>query len=315
MADDKKIIAVVGATGSQGGGLARAILAEPDGDFAVRALTRHPDSERAGELHEMGAEIVQADLDDEPTVAKAFDGAYGAFMLTDFWEHLDPAREKAQAASMAEAARAAGIRHAIWSTLDDTRDRVPLDDDRMPTLMDVYKVPHFDAKGESNARFAEAGVPTTYLSTTFFWENFVQLFRPQRRDGKLTVSLPMGDSRLAGIAVDDIGRTALGVFKQGDRFFGRTVAIAGEHLTGNEIAAAFSKLLGEEVVYEPMPYDAMRSAGFPGAEDMANMFQYYVEFEDEFTGDRDLDLVRNLNPRLQTFEEWLADHREDFAGL
>ncbi|GAB3660720.1 NmrA/HSCARG family protein [Glycomyces tarimensis] len=315
MADDKKIIAVVGATGSQGGGLVRAILAEPDGEFAVRALTRHPDSEEAGRLAELGVEVVQADLDDEPTVAKAFDGAYGAFMVTNFWEHGDPERERAQVGSLARAAKSAGVRHAVWSTLEDTRDRVPLDDDRMPTLRGVYKVPHFDAKGEANSLFTDEGVPTTFLNTTFFWENFLGPFRPQRRDGRLTVSFPMGRSRLAGIAVDDVGKTALGILKEGERYIDETVSIAGEHLTGDQIAAAFAKLIGERVEYVPMSFDDMRSAGFPGADDMANMFQYYAEFDAEFTGDRDLHQVRRLNPELQTFEEWLASHREDFTGL
>ncbi|MCH7232697.1 NmrA/HSCARG family protein [Glycomyces sp. L485] len=315
MANDKRIIAVVGATGAQGGGLARAILAEPEGEYAVRALTRHPDSDAARELEDLGAEVVRADLDDESSVAGAFDGAFGAFLVTNYWDHGDPGRERAQAGAMARAAKVAGVRHAIWSTLDDTRDRVPLDDDRMPTLHEVYKVPHFDVKGESDELFTEAEVPTTFLRTTFYWENLLGAMSPQRRDGDLVVSLPMGRSKLAGIAVDDIGRIAFGVFKGGERHIGETIAVAGEHLTGDEIAAAFSKLLGEKVVYEPMPFDAMRSAGFPGADDMANMFQYYTEFDDEFTGDRDLDSVRRLNPELQTFEEWLAAHREAFAGL
>lgn len=311
---EQKIIAVVGATGAQGGGLARAILTDADAEFTVRALTRDPDSEKARELAGLGAEVVQADVDDEASVAKAFAGAYGAFLVTNFWEHGSPEREYTQARNLAQAAHAAGIQHAVWSTLEDTRKSIPLEDDRMPTLMDRYKVPHFDVKGDANGLFAEAGVPTTYLQTTFYWENFLSFFPPKRQDGALVLALPMADRKLSGIAVEDIGRTAYGVFRRGAPLIGATVSIAGEHLTGAEYAEAFAELLGEPVHYYPVPFDGFRAAGFPGAEEMGNMFQYYAEFDDEFTGRRDLDAVRELNPRLKTFKEWLATHKDAFSG-
>ncbi|WP_199038174.1 NmrA/HSCARG family protein [Glycomyces salinus] len=313
---DKQTIAVAGATGAQGGGLARAILADPDSGFRVRALTRNPGSDKARELAGLGAEVVQADLDDEASLVQAFEGAYGAFFVTNFWEHVSPDREYAQAANLARAAKTAGIEHAIWSTLEDTREAIPLDDDRMPTLMEKYKVPHFDVKAEANALFTEAGVPTTFLQTTFYWENIPSFFPPKRQDdGSLVLAMPMADGRLSGIAVEDIGRTAYGIFKRGKDFVGETVSIAGEHLTGAEYADAFAELLGEPVHYYPVPFDGFRAAGFPGAEEMGNMFQYYAEFDDEFTGRRDLAKVRELNPRLKTFAEWLADHKDAFASL
>ena len=146
----KRIIAVVGATGSQGGGLVRAILADADGPFRARALTRNPGSDKAKALAKLGAEVVQADLDDPASLKRAFAGAYGAYCVTNYWEHFSPEKELAQAANMAEAAKEAGLEHVVWSTLEDTRKKVPLNDDRMPTLMEKYKVPHFDAKGEAN---------------------------------------------------------------------------------------------------------------------------------------------------------------------
>src|SRR3970040_2711239 len=138
----KKLIAVVGATGAQGGGLVRAILDDPEGGFSVRALTRHPDSEKALALAARGAEVVPADLDDEPSLQRALHGAYGAYFVTNFWEHLSPEREKTQACHMAQAAAAAGVNHAIWSTLEDTRRFIPLAAARLPTLMQDYKGPH-----------------------------------------------------------------------------------------------------------------------------------------------------------------------------
>lgn len=310
---DKKIIAVVGATGQQGGGVARAILDDPDGGFTVRALTRDPGSDAAKALAARGAEVVAADLDDEDSVRAALDGAYGAFFVTAFWEYNDTAREQAQARNMANAAKAAGVRHAVWSTLPDTREHMG-DDERVPTLQGTYKVPHFDSKAEADRFFTEAGVPTTFLSTTFYFESFLEFFPPRRgEDGRLVLALPMRDRRLSGIAVDDIGRTAYAILRRGTDLVGKTISIAGENLTGAEYAERFSKEFGEEVVYRALEVDALRASGAPGADDLANMFFYYAEHDAHFAGARDPEFVRTINPRLQDFATWLAAHRDEFA--
>lgn len=170
---ERKIIAVLGATGAQGGGMARAILSDPATGFAVRALTRDVNSEKAKELAKLGAEVVAADVDDAASIEKAFRGAYGAFCVTFFWAHMSPEREITEVKTMAEAAKRTGLRHAIWSTLEDTRKWVPLNDNRMPTLHGKYKVPHFDGKGEADHFFTDFGVPTTFLLTSFYWDNFI----------------------------------------------------------------------------------------------------------------------------------------------
>jgi uncharacterized protein YbjT (DUF2867 family) len=303
----KKTIAVVGATGAQGGGLVRAILADPAGDFAPRALTRNPSSEKARTLARAGAEVVAVDLDDVASLRRAFAGAYGAFCVTSFWEHFSPEKELAQAKAMAEAAKDAGLKHVIWSTLEDTRERVPLDDPRMPTLHDRYKVPHFDAKGEANGVFRSLGVPTTCLNTSFYWDNLVHFGMGPKRgeDGKLGFVLPMGDKKLPGIAAEDIGKCAHGILKRPD-LVGKTVGVAGEHLTGAQMAAELSKALGQEVVHRAVTPEAYRAFGFPGAEDLGNMFQYKAEFEREYCGMRDVGFSRRLNPQLQTFAQWLS---------
>ena len=304
---DRKIIAVLGATGAQGGGLTRAILADPEGGFAARALTRNPSSDKARALADLGAEVVAADVDDEASIRAAFEGAYGAFCVTFFWEHFSPKKETAQGAAMARAAKEAGIRHAIWSTFEDTRDWVPLDDDRMPTLMDEYKVPHFDAKADVDAVFEELGVPTTFLHTSFYWDNLIFFGSgPQRGpEGKLLFTLPMGDKKLPGIAAEDIGKCAYGIFKRPE-LIGRHVGVAGELLTGARMAELLTAALGEEVAYNAVEPDAYRSFGFPGAEDLGNMFQFKADFESDYSGLRNPDFARELNPALQTFEEWLS---------
>jgi len=308
---DTKIIAVVGATGAQGGGLARAILADPGSGFAVRALTRHVDSDKARALAAAGAEVVAADLDDEASLLHALQSAHGAYFVTNFWEHFSPEREKVQAAAMARAAKAAGLKHAIWSTLEDSRRFVPLSDPRMPTLMGQYKVPHFDAKGESDRFFTDAGVPTTFLLTSFYWENLIHFGMGPKpgADGGLVWTMPLGSARFPGIAVEDIGRCAYGVFKRGAEMAGRHVGIAGEHLTGEEMAAALGEALGRGVRYHAITPAEYRNLGFPGADDLGNMFQFNTEFAADFCSARDLAASRALNPALRTFRQWLEANK------
>jgi uncharacterized protein YbjT (DUF2867 family) len=305
---EKKIIAVLGATGAQGGGLVRAIFSDPAGEFAVRALTRDPAAPAARELARSGAEVVRADVDDPASLRAAFRGAHGAFCVTFFWAHMSPERELAEARAIAEAARDAGVRHAIWSTLEDTRKWVPLSDPRMPTLQGKWKVPHFDAKGEADGYFADAGVPTTYLATAFYWDNFIHFGMGPKRgpDGQLALTLPMGSAKLPGIAAEDIGRCALGVFRKGAELIGKRVGIAGEHLTGSEMAAAMSRALGQPVRYQDVPPEVYRGFGFPGADDLGNMFQFKRDFEREYCASRNPEVARALNPALQTFDAWLA---------
>ena len=264
--DDKKIIAVIGATGAQGGGVCRAILRDAGSGYKVRALTRNAGSGKAKELKKLGADVAEVDIDDVESLKRAFRGAHGAFCVTFFWEHFSPERELAEAKNMADAAKHEGVRHVIWSTLEDTREWVPLDDHRMPTLMEKYKVPHFDAKGEANRLFSERGIPTTFLLTSFYWENLIHFGMGPKRgeDGNLYITLPMGDKKLPGIASEDIGKCAYAIFRRGGEFTGKTVGIAGGHLTGGQMAAALSRALGEEVRYNavsPRPIAASASPG------------------------------------------------------
>jgi uncharacterized protein YbjT (DUF2867 family) len=304
----KKIIVVVGATGAQGGGLVRAINSDPSSGFTARAVTRDVDSGKAKELAKLGAEVVAANVDDPESLKQAFAGAYGAFCVTFFWDHFSPEKELAQATAMAQAAKHAGLQHVIWSTLEDTRKWVPLGDNRMPTLMGKYKVPHFDAKGDADKVFTGLGLPVTFLLTSFYWDNFIHFGMGPKKgpDGKLAFTLPMGDKKLPGIAAEDIGRCAYGVFKKEREYIRKTVGIAGEHLTGAQMAAALTRAMGQEVRYSAVEPDVYRAFGFPGAEDLGNMFQFKRDFEQYFCGARNLDVARSLNPALQTFEKWLA---------
>lgn len=308
---EKKIIAVVGATGMQGGGLVRAIVSDPDKTFIARALTRDVNSDKAKALTKLGAEVVFADLDDAAGLKRAFAGAYGVFCLTNFWEHFSPEKEYAQAKNQAEAAKDTGVQHVIWSTLEDTRKWVPLSDNRMPTLMGKYKVPHFDAKGEVEREFTKVGLPVTFLLTSFYWDNLIFFGMGPKKgpDGTLLFTMPMGGKRLPGIAVEDIGKCALGIFKGGKEYTGKTVGIAGEHLTGEEMAAAMTKAIGQTVRYNPVTPAQYRAFGFKGADDLGNMFQFKSDFNEVYCAARTPATAKSLNPTLQTFDVWLKQNK------
>jgi uncharacterized protein YbjT (DUF2867 family) len=303
---DKKIIAVVGATGAQGGGLARAILNDKNSQFAVRAVTRDVNSPKAKELAKLGAEVVAADVNDVESLKRAFKGAYGAYCVTFYWEHFSPEKEIANATALAQAVKAAGVQHVIWSTFEDTRKFVPLDDKRMPTLMGKYKVPHFDAKAEVNHVFKDLGVPTTFLLTSFYWENLINFGAGPKKgpDGKLAITFPLGETKMPSMSAEDIGKCAYGIFKGGKEYIGKTIGVSGEHLSGAQMATTLSKVLGKEVKYNAVTPDEYRSFGFPGADDMGNMFQFKRDFEKEYTSARPVELSKKLNPSLQTFEQW-----------
>jgi uncharacterized protein YbjT (DUF2867 family) len=306
----KKIIAVLGATGQQGGGLAKALLADKSGEFALRAITRKPDGEKGRELAKHGAEVVAADLDDADSLTRAFKGAYGAFCLTNFWEHFSGEKETAQGKALATAAKNAGVKHAVWSTFEDTRKTFPLSDARMPTLQGKYKVPHFDAKADADAAFKQLGVPTTFLLTSFYWENLIYFGVGPKKgaDGKLSFVLPMGSKKLPGIASADIGKCVLGMFKRPE-LIGKTVGVAGEHLSGAEMAAELARALEQPVAFAAPTPDAYRGFGFPGADEMGNMFQFKAETEKAYCGARDVAFCRQLNPELQTFAQWLSRNK------
>jgi uncharacterized protein YbjT (DUF2867 family) len=308
----KKVIAVVGGTGAQGGGLVRAILNDPEGGFRARVLTRKADSDKAKDLKDRGAEVIEADIDDKESIINAFKGAYGAYCVTNFWEHFSPERELKQAKNMAEAGKEAGLEHVIWSTLEDTRKWVPLDDDRMPTLMEKYKVPHFDAKGEADDYFSDSKVPYTLLFTSFYWDNFIHFGMGPQPDenGNLAITLPMDNKPLPGIAAEDIGKCAYGIFKAGDSYKNKIVAIAGEHLTGKEMAETFSDVYGKPIKYNAVAPEVYRNFDFPGADDLGNMFQFKVEFEEYFCTIRDVNATRKLNPQLLTFRQWLKKYKD-----
>jgi uncharacterized protein YbjT (DUF2867 family) len=302
----KKIIVVFGATGAQGGGLAHAILDDQNSEFTVRAVTRDPNSDKAKALAAKGAEIVTADIDDKASIKKVLEGAYGVYFVTFYWAHFSPEKEYNEARNMAEAAKESNLKHVIWSTLEDTRQYVPLENDSMPTLMGRYKVPHFDAKGEADKLFE--GLPVTYLRASFYWDNFIFFGSGPKKgpDGRYYLTFPLDDKKMAGIASEDIGKAAYGMFKHPEQSIGKTIGLAGEHLTGEEMAKTLSKHLGQDVVYNNVTPETYRNFGFPGSDDLGNMFQFYRDFEEVCNSVRNVEGTRTYNPELKSFDQWLS---------
>jgi uncharacterized protein YbjT (DUF2867 family) len=306
----KQIIAVMGATGAQGGGLVRAILADKGGPFTARAITRKTDSDKAKALAALGAEVVAGDADDPPSLERAFAGAHSVFCVTNFWEHFSAEREGQQASAMARATRKVGAKHVVWSTLEDTRKWVPLSDARLPTLQGKYKVPHFDSKGAVDHVFAAEAAPTSFLLAAFYWENFIYFGMGPRKgpDGNLILAMPLGGTKLPGIAAEDIGRCAYGILKQGPGAGGRRFGVAGDVLSGAEMAEKMGRAMDQSIAFQDVPFDVYRGLGFPGAEDLGNMFEFQAILGDEFLRSRDPKQSRALNPQLQSFDAWLGSN-------
>lgn len=302
----RPVIAVVGATGAQGGGLVRALLRDPWQRYRVRALTRQPAARAARALAQAGADVMHADLDRPGTLAAALAGIDGLFAVTDFWAHFSPERELRQAAQLAAAAAAASVRHVIWSTQEDTRP------DDGP-----WCVPPMDAKGQADAFFR--GLPTTYLLPSFYWDNFIHLGLHPLRDasGVLQWSLPLGGARLCGIAAEDIGHCVAELFVQGEGAVGERVGLAAEQLTGAQMAQVLTQVLEEPVHYRAVSPEDFGRQPFPGAAELARMFAWQQREQAAYCAARAPQVARALHPGLQGFAQWAqsrADALRQLAG-
>jgi uncharacterized protein YbjT (DUF2867 family) len=307
-----RLLAVVGATGRQGGALIAALGSDSSIDVAVRAIVRDPRTPAASAISARVHDVAVADVDDTESLTRAFDGADAAYCVTPpSGPGDDPRTETVRAANMATAARDAGLQHVVWSTQEDTRALLAERGSDIPELAGGFRVPSYDAKGAADEIFRQLRVPTTFMRTSFYWES---LFNPyvgpvRTPDGALAIRWPLGAAKLPGIAVADIGACAAAIFTEPSLYVGRTLGLSGEHLSGFEIAAALQGALGVACAYEPIEPDEYRRLPFAGAAAIANMFQYKRDFELTHRAYRNPDVARSLDPRLKTFEEWLHDDR------
>jgi uncharacterized protein YbjT (DUF2867 family) len=296
----RQTILVFGATGAQGGSVARNLIAR--GKFNVRALTRKPDSEGAQKLRELGAEIVQGDLDDTASLRAALEGCYGAFGVTNFWEHF--AKEESQGRNLVEAVAASDVRHFIFSTLP------PIAKETNGAL----NSPHFDLKAEHEELARKLGIPSTFVHVPFYYENFLYFFPPRPNgDGTFAFGFPQGDTPLAAISVEDVGALVAPMFEQPDVYLGKTVKLAGDEIPATEYAAVMSRVTGTDVRYHYVPRETFAALGFPGAEDLADMFEYYRLHIPSRA--KDLESCRALAPSLQSFDAWASRNATKLKGV
>jgi len=303
----RPLVAVADATGLLGGSVARAILNDPQQRFTLRALVRHASAPAARALAHAGAQVLEVEHDDATSMLRGFGGAVAAFAVTDFWVHGSPERELSQARAMATAARLADLEHVIWSTQGDSRTWMALTDSRLPTLLQRYKVPQFDAKGEADTFFSASGVPVTFLRTAIPWEQLLSFGMGPRRaeDGGIRLAIPLGARQLPGIALGDVGRIVLALLAGGAPMAPRMMGVASETLTGDQLARAFGRALGESVTYGAVSFDTWRRLGLPGADEQANQFQFMHDFNDAFVAQFETAVSRELCPGIQSFGEWL----------
>ena len=286
----RKTILVFGATGAQGGSVARSLLLR--GKFNVRAITRKPESTAAQALAELGAEIVQGDLEDPATLAAALEGAYGVYGVTNFWEHYE--KEGPQGRNLVQAVASANVQHFVFSTLPPIAK----------ATNGALRSPHFDLKAEHEEYARSLGIPSTFIHVPFYFENFLYFFPPRPAgDGTYQFGFPQGDTPLAAMSVQDVGPIVASIFEHRDQYLGKVLSLAGDEIPATEYAAAMSRATGMDIRYAYVPRETFAALGFPGAEDLADMFEFYrVHIPSRV---RDIETCRAMNPALQNFETWM----------
>lgn len=296
----KQTILVLGATGAQGGSVARALLAR--GTYDVRAFTRKGDSAATSELRKLGAQIAKGDLDDVSSIRTALQGVDAVFGVTNFWEHF--AKEGQQGRNLVTAVADAKVKQFVFSTLPHIAKATG----------GALRSPHFDLKAAHEDYARELGIPSTFVHVPFYYENFLYFFPPRPAgDGSYVFGFPQGDRPLAAISVQDVGSLVAPMFDEPEKWIGKVVKLAGDELPATEYASIMSKATGADIRYAYVPRETFAALGFPGAEDLADMFEYYRLHIPSRV--KDIDLCRALAPELQSFETWATRNAEKLRGV
>jgi uncharacterized protein YbjT (DUF2867 family) len=284
MADNQnaeRLIMVTGATGKQGGAVARSLL---DRGFRIRALTRNPQKPEAQALADRGAEVVQGDMEDRSAMERALEGAYGVFSVQNYWE-TGYDGEVQQGKTVADAAKAAGVEHFVYSSVGSAHRQTG--------------IPHFESKWEIEEHVRQIGLPYTILRPVFLMQNW-EWTREMILGG--TLAQPFDpDKPFQQVAVEDIGAFAAIAFENPDRWIGREVDLAGDEQSMTEIADTFSRVIGREVSYYQVPWDQFEEQ--IGEEGTLN-FRWINDVGYE----ADIAALRQEYPELTSFERYLRSH-------
>jgi uncharacterized protein YbjT (DUF2867 family) len=258
LSNDKKLVAVIGATGQQGGGVVRALQAS--GQFKVRALTRNPDKHR-----ELAEEVVEADLDEPETLNAAFEGAHGVFLVTNFREAGSD--ELKQATAAIRAAKDAGVKHFIWSTLPDVK----------AISGGKFNVPHFTGKAKIDRVVKDGGFENyTFVIAPFYYQNLAGALAPQKQaDGSMGWALPLDPTRqiIHMGDINELGNIVAGAFAHPDEAGSQYLPLVGDFLSFNEIVETLNRQ-GHNFSYKQVPKESF-AGSFPGASEIAEMFSYW----------------------------------------
>jgi uncharacterized protein YbjT (DUF2867 family) len=276
------VVAVTGATGQQGGAVARALLGV---GVPIRALVRDPGKAAAQALASAGAQLVIADFDDPTTIRAAFEGASRVFAMTTMESGRGTVGETADGIVIADAAKDASVEHLVYSSVGGAERHTG--------------IPHFESKRRVEAHIESLGIPATFVRPTFFYENLLSQ-PPSPEDGVIVVRLPLPDGiPLQMVAVDDIGAVAAAVIIDPSRVPSGAVEIAGDELTGSEIAQAFGSRAGLPARFEALPLAAV------GDDDIRAMFTWFAKLP-AYQADRAL--TAKLDPHVRTLQRWLGQH-------
>lgn len=307
MADGKAerpLITVFGATGSQGGAVLRSLVRT--GQYSIRAITRNPDSKKGKILASIPCvTVAKADLDDASSLPAAIEGAYGVFLVTNYWAHVSEEKEKLQIKSTIDACAAANVQHIVWSTLDNTKGTYT-------PVGELTHVPHFQCKYDMDERFPKES--TTFLRCCAYYENFIGAMKPAKNEsGAYQITLPMGDHKIHLTHMEHFGNVVAEAFLKPEQSKGKVLVAVSDKVTPEEIAASLSEVTGETVAAFK-PETSLYATFFPkqGSEDLANMFQFYQEGKD-YQQIRDEALAGSTGdfkyPCGLPFHAWLHDNK------
>ncbi len=285
--EDGRLILVTGATGQQGGAVARKLL---ERGFAVRVLTRDTQKPAAKELAGLGAEVVEGDLDDRASIERALEGVRGVFSVQQFAE-TGVEGEVRQGKALADAAKEAGVEHFVYSSVGSAHKETG--------------IPHFDSKWEVEEHARGIGLPCTVLRPVFFMQNW-EWMREPILGGALPQPLDP-EKPLQNVAAEDIGAFAALAFENPDQWIGREVDLAGDEMTMTDIAGAFSRVTGREVSYVQTPWDQFE-------EQMGEEFAVMYRWFDDVGYEADIGALRSEHPGLTSLEDYLRRHGWEGAG-
>ena len=276
-----RLILVCGATGKQGGAVARSLL---ERGFQVRGLTRNPQKPEAQALADHGAEVVQGDMEDRSAMDRMLEGAYGIFSVQNFWE-TGYDGEVQQGKTVADAARAAGVDHFVYSSVGSAHRKTG--------------IPHFESKWEIEEHVRQIGLPFTIFRPTFFMQNW-EWTREMILGGTLAQPLDP-DKPFQQVAVEDVGAFTTIAFENPDRWIGREVDLAGDEQTMPEMAETFGRVIGREVSYYQVPWDQF-------GEQMGEEATLNFRWINEVGYEADIAALRQEYPELTSFERYLRTH-------